>query len=115
MLARTLLAAAALLLLAPRPASACSKRHETPFELYDRSARVAEVRVTSTPGPRQAGRAQLRVLRTLKGSPRATLQGEETNSTCRVGYRTGSPRSSSSSLARSIGMRTVPAFRSIQS
>jgi hypothetical protein len=89
MLARTLLAAAALLLLAPRPASACSQRHESPFELFDRAARVAEVKVTATPGRHQAGMAQLRVLRTLKGSPRATLRGEETNSTCRVGYRVG--------------------------
>jgi len=90
MIARTLLAAAALwLLAAPRPASACSKRHETPFELYDQAARVAEVRVTATPARRQAGMAQLRVLRTLKGSPRATLQGQETNTSCHVGYRAG--------------------------
>ncbi|MCY1055529.1 hypothetical protein [Nannocystis sp. SCPEA4] len=89
MIARTLLAAAALLLLAPRPASACSKRHETPFELYDEAARVAEVQVTATPGRHKAGMAELRVLRTLKGSPRATLQGQETNTSCHVGYRTG--------------------------
>lgn len=90
MLLRTLLVTAALLLLAaPRPASACSKRHETPFELFDAAARVAEVRVVQTPAPRQAGMARLHVLRTLKGTPRRTLEGAETNTSCHVGYRTG--------------------------
>ncbi|MCY1012700.1 hypothetical protein OV079_45645 [Nannocystis pusilla] len=84
-----LLAAAILLLLAPRPASACSKRHQTPFELFDEAARVAEVRVEQVPGHHKAGMARLRVLRTLKGSPRAMLEGQETNTSCHVGYRTG--------------------------
>ncbi|MDC0717362.1 hypothetical protein [Nannocystis bainbridge] len=84
-----LLAAVLLHILAPRPAAACSKRHQTPFELFDQAARVAEVRVEQTPGPRQAGMARLRVLRTLKGSPRATLEAEETNTSCRIGYRAG--------------------------
>ncbi|WAS92529.1 hypothetical protein [Nannocystis punicea] len=90
MIARTLLAAAALfLLVTPRPASACSKPYMTQFELFEQAARVAEVRVEETPGRHQAGMARLHVLRTLKGSPRATLQGEETNTSCHVGYRTG--------------------------
>ena len=90
MFARFVLVAAALLLMtAPRPASACSKRHETAFELFDAAARVAEVKVVQTPPRRQAGMAQLRVLRTLKGSPRRTLQGAETNTSCHVGYRVG--------------------------
>jgi hypothetical protein len=80
---------ALLLAAAPRLAAACSKRHETPFELFDRAARVAEVRVTTVPARRQAGFAELRVLRTLKGAPRRTLRGEETNSSCHVGYRPG--------------------------
>lgn len=78
-----------ILALAPRPASACSKRHQTPFELFDLAAHVAEVRVVSTPGPRKAGFAALRVLATLKGAPRRELKGEETNSSCHVGYRVG--------------------------
>ncbi|MCY0992894.1 hypothetical protein OV203_37485 [Nannocystis sp. ILAH1] len=78
-----------MLLLAPRPASACSKRHETPFELFDQAARVAEVRVQQAPGRHKAGMARLRVLQMLKGSPRATLKGQETNTSCHVGYRTG--------------------------
>lgn len=88
-IAPLLAAAALLLLLAPRPASACSKRHETLFELFDRAARAAEVRVEEVPGRHKAGMARLRVLRTLKGSPRATLEGQETNTSCHVGYRTG--------------------------
>ncbi|WP_434423009.1 hypothetical protein [Nannocystis pusilla] len=89
-LARTVLAAATLLLLAfPRPAQACSRPYQSQFDLFDRATRVAEVRVEQTPGRREAGMARLRVLRTLKGSARATLAGEETNTSCHVGYRTG--------------------------
>jgi hypothetical protein len=89
-IARTCLAAAALLLLAiPRPAQACSRPYQTQFDLFEQAARVAEGRVEQTPGRREAGMARLRVLRTLKGSSRATLEGEETNTSCHVGYRTG--------------------------
>ncbi|MFY0535510.1 hypothetical protein [Nannocystis pusilla] len=77
-----------MLLAIPRPAQACSTPYQTQFDLFDRAARVAEVRVEQTPGRREAGMARLRVLRTLKGSSRATLE-EETNTSCHVGYRTG--------------------------
>lgn len=89
MTARVLLAAALLLLIAPRPAAACSKWHETPFELFEAAARVAEVRVVATPGRHKAGMAKLQVLRTLKGPARRELEGQETNTSCHVGYRTG--------------------------
>lgn len=85
---RLVLVACLAALIAPRDAAACSKRHESPFELFNYATRVAEVRVVSTP-PRGYGLAELRVLRTLKGSHRSTLQGQETNSSCHVGYRVG--------------------------
>lgn len=83
-----LLAAAPLAL--PRPADACSKRHEPPFELAAVAARVAVVRVLEAPGPREAGPVRLRVQRGLKGARRGhVLVARETNTSCRTGFRTG--------------------------
>ncbi len=77
------------LLAAPRAARACSKRHQTLFELYDLARDVAVVKVTAGPGPRGAGPVALAVKQRLKGPRRAALSARETNTSCQTGYRRG--------------------------
>ncbi|MBK9035151.1 MAG: hypothetical protein IPL61_28455 [Myxococcales bacterium] len=89
---RSLLAVACLGLAvaaAPRPAAACSKRHESIFELFDGAVDVAVVKVGAVPGRRYAGRVALRVKQGLKGARRGTITARETNSSCSTGFRSG--------------------------
>lgn len=72
-----------------RPAAACSKRHQTVFELYDLAADVAVVRVGRIPRARYAGPVTLRVTRRLKGGRGATLVARENNTSCATGFRAG--------------------------
>ncbi|MCE9579548.1 MAG: hypothetical protein K8W52_40885 [Deltaproteobacteria bacterium] len=72
-----------------RPAHACSKRHQTIFELFDQSPDVAVVKVGAIPRAHYAGPVRLRVTRRLKGPARATLTAIESNSSCAIGLRAG--------------------------
>lgn len=78
-----------LLAAAARPADACSKIHETPLDLFERAAVVARVKVLSVPGPRAAGPVPLKVLSVIKGHTRRRLVAQETNTSCRAGFRRG--------------------------
>ncbi len=80
---------AGLLAAAARPADACSKIHETPLDLFERAAVVARVKVLSVPGPREAGPVPLKVLAVIKGHARRGLVAQETNTSCRAGFRRG--------------------------
>lgn len=89
---RSLLAVACLGLAvaaAPPPAAACSKRHQSIFELFDLAVDVAVVKVGPVPGPRYAGRVALRVKQRLKGARRGTITARETNTSCATGFRGG--------------------------
>lgn len=81
-------ATALLALAAPRPAAACSKRHQPLFELADLARDVAIVKVTAVPAKMRAGSVSLRVTRALKGR-RAALTARETNTSCHTGFRRG--------------------------
>jgi hypothetical protein len=87
------LAIAVLLLFAARPSHACSKRHQTPFELFDEAATVAVVKVRYVPpgknGLGPAGDVELGVVASFKGSPGKTIIAQETNTSCAVGFRAG--------------------------
>lgn len=92
------LAAAAIAAgLAPTPAGACSFRHTSLFEAYDRATTVAHVEVAIVPGPRPgsrnrlgAGRVHLAVKRIVKGDPKARrLVTFETNTSCHIGFARG--------------------------
>lgn len=84
----TLALGLALLTVEVRPAAACSKRHQTLFELFDEAATVAVARVTAAPGRRGAGRVTLAVSTSLKGR-KGTVMARETNTSCHVGFRRG--------------------------
>lgn len=71
---------------APRPAAACSKRHQPVFELFELARDVAVVRVAATPLKRTAGPVGLVVKQRLKGSGRRLI-ARETNSSCQAGFR----------------------------
>ena len=77
-----------LVAAAPRPAAACSKRHQPLFELATLARDVAVVKVTAAPGHGRAGAVSMRVTRALKGR-RATLTAHETNTSCATGFRRG--------------------------
>ncbi len=88
---RLLVAAAGVCLAfaaAARPAAACSKRHQTVFELFELARDVAVVKVGAVPGTRYAGPVALAVKRRLKGSGRRLI-ARETNTSCRTGFRQG--------------------------
>ena len=73
---RLLVAAAGVCLAfaaAARPAAACSKRHQTVFELFELARDVAVVKVGAVPGARYAGPVALAVKRRLKGSGRRLI------------------------------------------
>lgn len=88
------LALALATVAAPRPAHACDKMVETPFDLHDRAATVAVVRVTAVPAPRgrhkvQIGRVTLAVERMIRGGRATTLTSRLTGSSCDAGFRRG--------------------------
>jgi hypothetical protein len=93
------IAAAALVLfvtavVAPSRADACSKMHETPFDLHDRADVVAVVKVNAVPAPRglhkvQIGRVKLTVESMIKGPRATTLTSRLTGSSCDAGFRRG--------------------------
>jgi len=69
-------------------AHACSKRHQTLFELFDEAGTVAVARVVAAPGRNQAGKVTLAVKTRIKGK-QGRLTVRETNTSCHVGFRTG--------------------------
>jgi hypothetical protein len=80
--------------IAPSRAEACSKMHETPFDLHDRATVVAVVRVASVPAPRgrhkvQIGSVRLAVESMIKGTRATTLSSRVTGSSCDAGFRRG--------------------------
>jgi hypothetical protein len=84
----------AVLAAAVRPAEACSKRHQSPFELFDLADTVAYVKVRSVPPPKGqlpgAGDVELAVTKVIKGDPtRTSIVARETNTSCRTGYVAG--------------------------
>lgn len=86
--------AAVTTLAAPSVARACDKSVETPFDLHDRAAIVAVVRVDAVPAPRgrhkvQIGRVTLAVESVIRGGRTATLTSRLTGSTCDAGFRRG--------------------------
>jgi hypothetical protein len=68
----------------PRPAHACSKRHQTVFELFDEAAQVAIVKVRAV----TTSEAELGVVESLEGA-KQTIRAKETNTSCHIGYRRG--------------------------
>lgn len=72
-----------------RPAAACSKRHQSLFELFDLAADVAVVRVGKVPRAHYAGPVSLRVEERLKGGKKKTLVATESNTSCATGFRGG--------------------------
>lgn len=84
-----------VLALAAPPSHACSKRHQSVFELYELATSVAIVKVRAvTPSPERdrlpAGPVELGVVAMLKGDARTrTLVAIETNTSCHVGFRVG--------------------------
>jgi hypothetical protein len=85
---RLLLAGVCLMLAAAaRPAAACSKRHQTVFELFELATDVAVVKVGAVPG-RGYGPVGLVAKRRLKGTTRR-LVALETNTSCTTGFRSG--------------------------
>lgn len=72
-----------------RPAHACSKPHQTVFELFDQSPDVAVVKVGAVPRAPYAGPVRLRVTKRLKGPARGTLTVFENKSSCTIGLRAG--------------------------
>jgi hypothetical protein len=82
------LGVAGLGVIPARPAAACSKRHQTVFELFDEARTVAVARVVATPGLHRAGRVTLTVRDSLKGG-RGRVTARETNTSCRTGFRGG--------------------------
>jgi hypothetical protein len=85
------LAVVASVVAAPSIGEACSKRHQSMFELFDRASTVADVVVRRVPpgGRAGAGPVALDVRRVLKGARRRTLTTSETNTSCHVGFRPG--------------------------
>jgi hypothetical protein len=79
----------ALTVVAARPAQACSKRHQSLFELYDLATDVAVAKVGRIPRARYAGPVRLRVVTPIKGARRATLIARENNTSCTTGFRAG--------------------------
>lgn len=71
-----------------RPAAACSKRHQSVFELFELARDVAVVKVGTVPGQRYAGPVALAVKQRLKGGTRR-LVARETNTSCQTGFRSG--------------------------
>ncbi|MBA3500987.1 MAG: hypothetical protein M4D80_26725 [Myxococcota bacterium] len=82
-----------LLLVRPTPSEACSKRHQTPFELFDRAETVALVNVRKTPSnsPKRivAGDVELSVTRVLKGAKTKLIIAKESETECRASYVLG--------------------------
>jgi len=93
---RLAIAVLVTILAAPTRSDACSARHLPIFELFERAATVAYVRVVSVPvpppgsrNPHGAGSVQLAVKRLLKGAKRSSLRTFETNTSCHIGFRRG--------------------------
>lgn len=80
---------AALVGAGARPAAACSKRHQSLFELFDLAADVAVVKVGKVPRAHYAGPVALRVERRFKGRGKATISARENNTSCATGFRGG--------------------------
>lgn len=74
----------------PSPSEACSKGHETPFELFDRATTVAIVHVQKTPSMSAkhivAGDVELSVTRVLKGTKTKLIIAKESETSCRASY-----------------------------
>src|SRR5436190_21912144 len=81
---------AAVLVGSPAPSRACSKRHQTPFELFDVAETVALVHVRKTPSnsPKQivAGNVELGVTQLVKGPKATTIIAKESDTSCRARY-----------------------------
>jgi hypothetical protein len=82
-------AVAAALAADARPAAACSKHHQSVFELFELARDVAVVRVGRVPRAHRAGPVGLRVTRRLKGGRARALTARETNTSCAAGFRAG--------------------------
>jgi hypothetical protein len=85
-----------VLLAVPHRSDACKAEPLSVFELFERAATVAHVRVVSVPQPRPgsrnpigAGSVQLSVKRMLKGAKRSSLRTVENNTSCHIGFRRG--------------------------
>ena len=93
MVMRFVLVALVVLLARPTPADACSKRHQSPFELFDRAETVALVHVQRTPSnsPKNivAGDVELSVTRVLKGAKTKLIIAKESETSCRASYVLG--------------------------
>lgn len=85
---------AALVLATPSPSDACSKNHQTPFELFERAETVAVVNVRKTPSNSTkhiiAGEVELSVTRVLKGQKTKVIIAQESETSCRASYVVGS-------------------------
>jgi hypothetical protein len=83
----------ALAALRPAVAEACKKRHETPFELFDRATTVAFVRVVRTPSNSDRrlapGDVELAVTTLVKGAAATTLVAQESETSCRGAFLPG--------------------------
>jgi hypothetical protein len=90
---RHVLAIVALLVATSRPSEACSKRHQTPFELFDLADTVAVVSIRKTPSnsPTKivAGDVELSVTRVLKGTQTKVIIAKESETSCRARYVLG--------------------------
>jgi hypothetical protein len=88
-----LLVVAAVLLARPTPSDACSKPHQSPFELFDLAETVAIVNVRKTPSNSAnqivAGDVELSVTRVLKGTQTKILIAKESETSCRASYVLG--------------------------
>jgi len=87
------LALLAVLWCTPSPSDACSKRHQSPFELFDLADTVAIVNIRKTPSnsPTKivAGDVELAVTRVLKGTKTKLIIAKESDTSCRASYVVG--------------------------
>jgi len=90
---RFVLAITLLTVAWPTPSDACSKRHQTPFELFDEAVTVAVVNVRKTPSNSPdrilAGDVELAVTRVIKGTKTKLIIAKESDTSCRASYVVG--------------------------
>ncbi len=90
---RFVVLAIALVVVTNRPSAACSKRHQTPFELFGTATTVAVVTVRKTPSNSpdriEAGDVELVASRVFKGPKVTAIRATESETDCRASYVVG--------------------------
>jgi hypothetical protein len=81
--------AACALIVQAKPARACSKVHQTIFELFEIAETVAVIQVRAAPVRRSSASVKLDVTRVIKGKPATRLVVRNTNTSCNIGFRRG--------------------------